>query len=173
MNSEEIDHLLSCTAKSFGVNYAVVAANEIPYLKFQSYPYFVIANTGPRWNGKHWIALIFKIKRQQIIVQAFDPLALKIESYHLPIRFAITSQNTQKIQGDHSDKCGEFATWYLVSAMRGVDTRQFFAQFSYNYKDNDRKAEKFIKRLRRCCRKKYLNESPLHSISCKPYINWK
>lgn len=171
MNSQELEHLLGCVAKSARVSYAVIAANELEKLKFQSYPYYVILNTGPRWEGRHWIALIFRIKRHQIIVQAFDPLGFKIEDYKLPFKFAINSQNTQRIQGDFSEKCGEFATWFLVSAMRGMGTKSFFAQFSSNYKENDKKAEKFINRLKRCCRK--YHESSLKQFSCLPYIKWQ
>lgn len=96
-----------------------------------------------------WKALdcfYFYKKHHGIHLECFDSLGLKLETYNLPLQYAVTQQNYKKIQGDDSEKCGEFVLWFVIAKMRGMDTKTFISQFSSNFKGSDVKAERFVSR---------------------------
>lgn len=155
MNSEELFNLLGCICKPKNVSFYVIASDEFDQVSFEKLPVIIIFNASPRnssTNGTHWLAACVTRKRHHNInIEVFDPLGKKVEDYGLKFRYAVKTENKIKIQGDESDKCGEFTLFWCYHQLNGTPTSHFITFFSNNVCQNDAIVEKFSRRLKRCC----------------------
>lgn len=111
----------------------VYAADDIPVdCENLTYPFGIIVNTDPSNEpGTHWVAFYF---HNASMYEFFDSFALPIDMY--PYIF-----NTVKslscigsclfpIQSLHSNKCGHFCIFFILSLAKGYNFHSILGNFS-------------------------------------------
>ena len=138
MNSQEIENILIRHCKLFGGVYAADEINEIPF------PSFVVVNTHESGlNGEHWIAMYVN----ENICEFFDSLGQSPLNYHVYWQSFLLNKtktyihNTEKIQLEGTNTCGEHCIFYIImrsngisfsnilKALETVDVKYFINQF--------------------------------------------
>lgn len=167
MDSDDLLLYLDCILKPKQIPYAVIASNEFQSLNFKKFPFYLIFNTLPR-NRKvgHWIAALFCQRRHGIYVEVFDPLGKPLKTYGVEPNFFVEKENLVPIQSESSDDCGTFCLYWLYYRLRNLTTTQFVKHFYRNTSKNDIIAEKFLKKIKRCCKQqKSFSSNAMCSVS--------
>lgn len=172
MDENELYNLLACLCRPKGTAFAVIAGDEFDKIKFEYFPCFIVFNTSSRrLKFGHWLAAFLVKIRHGIHVEVFDPLGKKLEDYSIAPNFVVNIQNTRAIQSDYSQECGPFVLMWINCRLNNISTRQFLNLFSQNVSLNDPIAQKFIWRLKRCCKR---NETFSSDCMCSiPFVLFK
>lgn len=118
----------------------VFPRNLIP-LHFSVYPCCFIANTDNSDEaGEHWVAYFISLPN---VIEFFDSFGKTPDYYHFKLKTNLI--NTEQVQSDNSDFCGQFCIYYLVQRSLRSPLSFILCRFSKsNFQFNDNLVKSFI-----------------------------
>lgn len=169
MDECTIEAYLKCITRGFNVSFDVIAIDELHLTPNTTFPRILILNTFKRNSTSrlgHWICLFMvKSRKSEIKIEFYDPLACTPEFYGIKFPFFISWKTCARTQPNYSNKCGLYVLLYCYHRLRKISPSKivqniFEVDALYN---NEIRAQRFEKRLRRQCRSLVIRELTLCS----------
>jgi hypothetical protein len=128
------------------VSLGVFPADELPIMEMT--PRCFVANTDDSGKpGRHWVA--FYVPRNKEL-EYFDSYGKKpYDNIHfrryIDRNFEKISCSDERLQGDYTNTCGQYALAYLFYRSNGVSMKEYIKIFDKNdYHENDHKVTEII-----------------------------
>lgn len=146
MNSLEILKFLSeIPSHTVGV----FPADKIPRLWCK--PVAFVFNTQENsLPGQHWVAVYVSKNGHGLFFDSYGlPPYIKNHIRRMRKNCDRFKWNTRPLQSDSSSVCGQFCIMFLDYMSRGFKIADFLKNFSFDFKNNDKIAARYVERLKR------------------------